>query len=184
MANVCWTTDSVEYPATFRQAIPLRSRNSLSRLFVPVAVTQTSFRCFAHPQVCSLTSALLRIRISASLTRSGISSGFVKSYMTTSPKRLKPDKSRSSPSVFLSGNTIFIRPFLGNELADTPCVMQKKQVYYRISRKILNPFHTDDSAKFAEIGSVYPVSRLAVIGCTHSFQKRVKRVRKSLGIKA
>ena len=44
MANVCCATDSVEYPAALRHSIPRRARYSLSRLFVPVALTQTSFR--------------------------------------------------------------------------------------------------------------------------------------------
>ena len=49
------------------------AKYSLSRLLVPVAVTQTSFSFWAEEIVCSFIWHLLVIITSASFTRSGIS---------------------------------------------------------------------------------------------------------------
>ena len=107
MAKVCCATDSVEYPATLRHAIPRFSRYALSRLFVPVAVTHTSFKWLAFPMVFSLTSTLFSTRTSASTLRTAASSAVEKSYFITSPNASYADKSISSPIDFASKKTIF-----------------------------------------------------------------------------
>ena len=106
--NVCWATLSVEYPATLRHSMPRLFKYSLSRLFVPVAVTQTSFSFFAFPIECSLISTLFNTITSASTVRSKASSVVEKLYVTTSPSFSNADRSISSPIVFASKNTIFI----------------------------------------------------------------------------
>jgi len=108
MAKVCWATDSVEYPATFLHAIPRLSKYSLSRLFVPVAVTQTNLRFLAAPMEASFTWILFTMITSASWMRSGTSCWVEKGYFTTSPNRSNLDRSMSSPIVFTSKNTSFI----------------------------------------------------------------------------
>lgn len=102
MAKVCCVTDSVEYPATLRHAIPRFSRYALSRLFVPVAVTHTSFKWLAFPMVFSLTSTLFSTSTSASTLRTAASSAVEKSYFITSPNASYADKSISSPIDFAS----------------------------------------------------------------------------------
>ncbi len=102
MAKVCCATDSVEYPATLRHAIPRFSRYALSRLFVPVAVTHTSFKWLAFPMVFSLTSTLFSTSTSASTLRTAASSAVEKSYFITSPNASYADKSISSPIDFAS----------------------------------------------------------------------------------
>jgi DNA-binding transcriptional regulator GbsR (MarR family) len=81
-------------------------------LFVPVAVTQTSFKRSASPMERSLISTLFRTMTSASFVRSRASSGVEKGYFTTSPNASKLDKSMSSPMVFASKKTIFISRLL------------------------------------------------------------------------
>ena len=108
MAKVCCATDSVEYPATLRHAIPRFSRYALSRLFVPVAVTHTSFKWLAFPMVFSLTSTLFSTSTSASTLRTAASSAVEKSYFITSPNASYADKSISSPIDFASKKTIFL----------------------------------------------------------------------------
>lgn len=102
MAKVCCATDSVEYPTTLRHAIPRFSRYALSRLFVPVAVTHTSFKWLAFPMVFSLTSTLFSTSTSASTLRTAASSAVEKSYFITSPNASYADKSISSPIDFAS----------------------------------------------------------------------------------
>ena len=88
--------------------MPLSARYSLSRLFVPVAVTHTSFKFFACPIDFSFTSTLFKTITSASLVRSATSSVVEKSYLTTSPSLSYSERSMSSPIVLESKNTIFM----------------------------------------------------------------------------
>ena len=88
--------------------MPLFARYSLSRLFVPVAVTHTSFKFFACPIDFSFTSTLFKTITSASLVRSAASSVVEKSYLTTSPSLSYSERSMSSPIVLESKNTIFM----------------------------------------------------------------------------
>ena len=92
--------------------MPLFARYSLSRLFVPVAVTHTSFKFFACPIDFSFTSTLFKTITSASLARSAASSVVEKSYLTTSPSLSYSERSMSSPIVLESKNTIFMVCFL------------------------------------------------------------------------
>ena len=92
--------------------MPLFARYSLSRLFVPVAVTHTSFKFFACPIDFSFTSTLFKTITSASLVRSAASSVVEKSYLTTSPSLSYSERSMSSPIVLESKNTIFMVCFL------------------------------------------------------------------------
>lgn len=78
------------------------SRYTLSRLFVPVAVTHTSFKWLAFPMVFSLTSTLFSTSTSASTLRTAASSAVEKSYFITSPNASYADKSISSPIDFAS----------------------------------------------------------------------------------
>lgn len=78
------------------------SRYALSRLFVPVAVTHTSFKWLAFPMVFSLTSTLFSTSTSASTLRTAASSAVEKSYFITSPNASYADKSISSPIDFAS----------------------------------------------------------------------------------
>ena len=105
---MCCATVSVEYPATFLQAMPCASRYALSRLFVPVAVTQTSFKYSASPIDVSLICTLFTITTSASLVRSLASSVVENPYFITVPSLSYPERSMSSPIVFASRNTMFI----------------------------------------------------------------------------
>lgn len=101
MAKVCCATDSVEYPATLRHAIPR---------FQGMPYRDYSFRLPSHTQALSglhfqwsfVNFYLFSTSTSASTLRTAASSAVEKSYFITSPNASYADKSISSPIDFAS----------------------------------------------------------------------------------
>ena len=105
--NVCWTTGSVEYPATFLTIMPRFSQAFTSMMLIPVPASHTSFTFGATPRRSSVTFTLLTTSTSQSFTRSFASSGLDVGHAVRSPHAAIGD-SDVSPTVAASRNVIFI----------------------------------------------------------------------------
>ena len=106
--NVCCTTGSVEYPATFLTMMPRFSQAFTSILLIPVPASHTSFTFGAALRRSSVTFTLFTISTSQSLTRSFASSGLDVGHAVSSPHAAIGD-SDVSPTVAASRNVIFIK---------------------------------------------------------------------------